>query len=135
MTNTWDKKEKEATIREGVIDRMEEKFMTFNQHDRHLIEQNLKLTRKIAEEVNKQKRWPDRLSTAQSVLYYAVKSCLEESNGIEREKKRIKLSVLAQVARIIATIDAYPDEVEEFRESSHDELQNYLNGPYQEGLK
>lgn len=46
----------------------------------------------------------------------------------------MKATVLAQMARIIAKIDAYPERTDLFREQSRDELQKYFQEAQKENL-
>ena len=77
------------------------------------------------------------IAAAQYILFSVISSYLQvaDQHGLERDmtfteaKDWIRRSILAQTARIIAEIDAYPDiaRVEDFRYLSHDQLRKFFD--------
>ncbi len=110
-----------------------------NQHARLTLIRNAKLQAKI---VNNKiiKQFPDMpgqwIAAAQYILLSIISSYLQtaDQHGLERDmtlieaKDRIRGSILAQTAIIIAEIDAYPDiaNVENWYQS-HDQLRKYFD--------
>jgi hypothetical protein len=109
-----------------------------NQHARLTLIRNAKLQAEIVNKLIKQ--FPDMpgqwIAAAQYILFSVISSYLQaaDQHGLERDmtiteaKDRIRHSVLAQTARIIAEIDTYPDiaNVENWY-LSHDQLRKLFD--------
>src|SRR6476620_6283144 len=119
---------------EQMLDEEESRsYKKLNQHARLTLIRNAKLQTEIVNKIIKQ--FPDMpgqwIAAAQYILFSVISSYLQvaDQHGLERDttlteaKDRIRRSVLAQTARIIAEIDAYPDiaKVENWY-LSHDQL-------------
>ena len=117
-----------------------------SQHARHVIIRNAKLSYELTERAKK--AFPTRptqwLACGMSMLFNIVHDYLEwfyqsecNAEDVAAAKNRLRLSFLAQTARIIAMIDAYPDDYskfEGFRNLSHDQLRQYLDEEYKKWL-
>ena len=109
-----------------------------NQHARLTLIRNAKLQAEVVNKIIKQ--FPDMpsqwIARPQYILFSVVSSYLQtaDQHGLERDmtlteaKDRIRHWVLAQTARIIAEIDAYPDiaKVENWYQT-HDQLRKLFD--------
>lgn len=124
-------------ILERLMDKEEERSgIKGNQHFRHIVKMNAKLAHEFCEKVKKAnpenpEQW---LAAGQSVFFTLIHEYLRNadahynSEGLAERKAKAKLSAVAQIARIMAMIDAYPDssKFEGFRNLSHDQLRKYF---------
>jgi hypothetical protein len=109
-----------------------------NQHARLTLIRNAKLQAEIVHKIVRQfpgmpRQW---IAAAQYILFSVISPYLQiaDQHGLERDmtlteaKDRIRYLVLAQTARIIAEIDAYPDvaNVEKWYQS-HDQLRKLFD--------
>ena len=83
--STWDKKEKEQSIRQDIADRMDKKLISLSNHDRHIIMKNAKLSAELAGKIEKEAPGWHRLAAAQSILFSIVETTLIESENLEQE--------------------------------------------------
>jgi hypothetical protein len=110
-----------------------------NQLARLTLIRNAKLQAEIVNKIIKQfPDMPDQwIAAAQYILFSVISSYLQvaDQHGLERNmtfteaKDSIRRSILAQTARIIAEIDAYPDiaRVEGLKCLRHDQLRKFFD--------
>jgi hypothetical protein len=125
-------------LRKYIIKEEERTGQKIDAREKDILIKNAKLCVRVVNEINR--TFPDmdtqRLAVAMSILFNVSKELLDESSALEESKNRLRLSIMAQVARIMAMIAAYPDpaKYEDFRNLSHDQLRKLFDEEYKKWL-
>ena len=109
--NNEEEEQEQEIIKDFMAEEKDRSHTNLNRQQKEVLMKNVKLSKRLAKEINKAFRdLPNqRLAVAQSTLFEVIVGILSESTELEYTKKTTKLSVLAQLARIIAMISCYPD--------------------------
>lgn len=109
---------------------------------KHLLLKITMFSARMVEQITKFiPEYPEQwIATGNSILHSAVHDYLrhlDQQGELQQAKAKVRLAILAQMARIMAMIDCYPDQYQKyegFRNLSHDQFRKWLDEEYKKWL-